>query len=73
MRFPDEFVRHKILDIIGDLALVGQRIRGHVIAVKPGHGANAELARALREEHAAPSAMCRTAHLAAGRRRPRHR
>ena len=38
LRFPDEFVRHKILDIIGDLALVGQRIRGHVIAVKPGHG-----------------------------------
>ena len=39
LRFADEFVRHKILDIIGDLALFGQRIRGHVIAVKPGHGA----------------------------------
>ena len=39
LRFPDEFVRHKILDIIGDLALFGQRIRGHVIAVKPGHPA----------------------------------
>src|SRR4030088_3608199 len=52
LRFPDEFVRHKILDIIGDLALFGQRIRGHVIAVKPGHGANAELARALVREHA---------------------
>jgi len=38
LRFPDEFVRHKILDIIGDLALVGRRIRGHVVAVKPGHG-----------------------------------
>ncbi len=36
LRFPDEFVRHKILDIIGDLALFGCRIRGHVIAVKPG-------------------------------------
>jgi UDP-3-O-[3-hydroxymyristoyl] N-acetylglucosamine deacetylase/3-hydroxyacyl-[acyl-carrier-protein] dehydratase len=47
LRFPDEFVRHKILDIVGDLALLGQRIRGHVIAVKPGHGANAELVRAL--------------------------
>ena len=32
LRFPDEFVRHKIVDIIGDLALFGQRIRGHVIA-----------------------------------------
>ena len=47
LRFTDEFVRHKILDVIGDLALFGQRIRGHVIAVKPGHGSNAELVRAL--------------------------
>src|SRR5438445_9094813 len=45
LRFADEFVRHKILDIIGDFALVGARIRGHVIAVKPGHAANAEMAR----------------------------
>ena len=52
LRFPDEFVRHKILDIIGDLALVGQRIRGHIVAVKPGHGANADLARALVRESA---------------------
>src|SRR2546421_3295402 len=52
LRFPDEFVRHKILDIIGDLALFGQRIRGHVIAVKPGHGANAELVRTLAREFA---------------------
>ena len=52
LRFPDEFVRHKILDIIGDLALFGQRIRGHVIAIKPGHGVNAELARALAREFA---------------------
>ncbi len=50
LRFADEFVRHKILDIIGDLALAGHRIRGHVIAVKPGHGANAELARAMARE-----------------------
>jgi len=50
LRFSDEFVRHKILDIIGDLALFGQQIRGHVIAIKPGHGANAELARALARE-----------------------
>ncbi len=52
LRFSNEFVRHKILDIIGDLALFGPRIKGHVIAVKPGHGANAELARALAREHA---------------------
>src|SRR5437764_12684898 len=57
LRFSDEFVRHKILDIIGDLALVGRRIRGHVVAVKPGHSANAELARALVREHTRRSAM----------------
>ncbi len=52
LRFEDEFVRHKILDIVGDLALFGCRIRGHVVAVKPGHGPNAELVRALVREHA---------------------
>src|SRR5881227_325901 len=57
LRFADEFVRHKILDIIGDLALVGRRIRGHVVAMKPGHAANAELARALAREQTRRSAM----------------
>src|SRR6266699_1635825 len=57
LRFADKFVRHKILDIIGDLALVGRRIRGHVVAVKPGHAANAELARALAREQTRRSAM----------------
>jgi len=57
LRFWDEFVRHKILDIIGDLALVGCRIRGHLIAVKPGHAANAELARAINKERARREAL----------------
>jgi UDP-3-O-[3-hydroxymyristoyl] N-acetylglucosamine deacetylase/3-hydroxyacyl-[acyl-carrier-protein] dehydratase len=57
LRFSDEFVRHKILDIIGDFALVGRRIRGHIVAVKPGHAANAELARALTREQTRRSAM----------------
>jgi UDP-3-O-[3-hydroxymyristoyl] N-acetylglucosamine deacetylase/3-hydroxyacyl-[acyl-carrier-protein] dehydratase len=52
LRFPNEFVRHKILDIIGDLTLFGPRLRGHVIAIKPGHASNAELCRALAKEHA---------------------
>lgn len=47
LRFPDEFVRHKILDIIGDLALVGARLQCHVIADRPGHHGNLELARRL--------------------------
>jgi UDP-3-O-[3-hydroxymyristoyl] N-acetylglucosamine deacetylase/3-hydroxyacyl-[acyl-carrier-protein] dehydratase len=57
LRFADEFVRHKILDIIGDLALFGQRIRGHVVALRPGHGANAELVRALTKEKARAEAI----------------
>jgi UDP-3-O-[3-hydroxymyristoyl] N-acetylglucosamine deacetylase/3-hydroxyacyl-[acyl-carrier-protein] dehydratase len=43
-------VRHKILDIIGDLTLFGTALRGHVIAVKPGHASNAELCKALGRE-----------------------
>ena len=58
LRFPDEFVRHKILDIVGDLALFGRAIRGHVIAVKPGHGANTDLARAIAKVQAADDARC---------------
>jgi UDP-3-O-[3-hydroxymyristoyl] N-acetylglucosamine deacetylase/3-hydroxyacyl-[acyl-carrier-protein] dehydratase len=57
LRFPDEFVRHKILDIVGDLALFGRSIKGHVIAVKPGHGPNTDVARALGKQYAKLSAM----------------
>lgn len=49
LRFSDEFVRHKILDLIGDLFLVGMPIKGHVMAFKSGHSANVKLARLLRE------------------------
>lgn len=47
LRFPDEFVRHKILDIVGDLALVGARLQCHVVAERPGHHGNLALARRL--------------------------
>jgi UDP-3-O-[3-hydroxymyristoyl] N-acetylglucosamine deacetylase/3-hydroxyacyl-[acyl-carrier-protein] dehydratase len=47
LRYPEEFVRHKILDIIGDFSLIGQPIFGHVIAVKPSHNANCEVAKQL--------------------------
>src|ERR671919_963145 len=57
LRFGDEFVRHKILDVIGDLALVGRRIRGHVVAVKPGHASNADLARLVAREQTRRSAV----------------
>ena len=57
LRFADEFVRHKILDIIGDLALAGRRIRGHVVAVKPSHATNAQLARSITREQTRRSAV----------------
>ena len=47
LRYPEEFVRHKILDIVGDLSLVGRPIRGHLMAVKPGHATNCEFAKLI--------------------------
>ncbi len=51
LRFPDEYVRHKVLDLIGDLYLLGAELRGRVIALRSGHLANQELVRRLREIH----------------------
>ncbi|MBB64888.1 MAG: UDP-3-O-[3-hydroxymyristoyl] N-acetylglucosamine deacetylase [Waddliaceae bacterium] len=47
LHFPDEMGRHKLLDLIGDLSLVGMDYQAHVIAVKSGHESNAEFARLL--------------------------
>ncbi|HJZ94808.1 MAG TPA: UDP-3-O-acyl-N-acetylglucosamine deacetylase [Gemmataceae bacterium] len=47
LRFPDEPARHKILDLVGDLALCGIDLVGHVVAYRSGHPLNVELARAL--------------------------
>lgn len=52
LRFEDEFVRHKILDIVGDLLLLGRPIRGHVIAVRPGHALNSELTKKILDARA---------------------
>ena len=49
LRFPDEFARHKILDLMGDLYLLGQPIRGKITANMTGHTQNCELLRLLRE------------------------
>ena len=57
MRYNEEFARHKILDMVGDLMLCGKRIMGHVIAVKPGHGPNTEMARKLKSEYARMRSM----------------
>ena len=52
LRFQDEFVRHKIGDIVGDLALLGKRLRAHIIAERPSHAGNLALARELRAAEA---------------------
>ena len=50
LRFKNEPVRHKTLDLIGDLALLGKPIKGHVTAIKSGHKGNVEFAKLLRAE-----------------------
>jgi UDP-3-O-[3-hydroxymyristoyl] N-acetylglucosamine deacetylase / 3-hydroxyacyl-[acyl-carrier-protein] dehydratase len=50
LRFKDEFVRHKILDLIGDLGLTGFPIRGHVIALRSGHALNLKIAQKICEQ-----------------------
>lgn len=52
LRFDDEFVRHKILDIVGDFSLLGKRLKAHVIAVRPGHSLNSELVAKIIETSA---------------------
>jgi UDP-3-O-[3-hydroxymyristoyl] N-acetylglucosamine deacetylase/3-hydroxyacyl-[acyl-carrier-protein] dehydratase len=49
LRFPNEPARHKLLDLIGDLALVGRWFKAKIIATRPGHQSNNEFARALRQ------------------------
>ena len=58
LRFPDEFVRHKMLDLTGDLSLLGRPILGHVVAYRAGHDLHGRLARRIAESreswHLAP-------------------
>jgi UDP-3-O-[3-hydroxymyristoyl] N-acetylglucosamine deacetylase/3-hydroxyacyl-[acyl-carrier-protein] dehydratase len=50
LHFDNECARHKLLDVIGDLALCGKHIKGRIIATKPGHGPNTIFAKALKKE-----------------------
>lgn len=50
LRYPNEPARHKLLDLMGDLALVGQPIKGKVVATRPGHYSNTRLARLIRQQ-----------------------
>jgi len=49
LRFPNEPARHKLLDVIGDLALIGYPIKGHIIANRPGHSSNVEFAKKIKQ------------------------
>ncbi|WP_321288576.1 bifunctional UDP-3-O-[3-hydroxymyristoyl] N-acetylglucosamine deacetylase/3-hydroxyacyl-ACP dehydratase [uncultured Sunxiuqinia sp.] len=50
LQFENECARHKLLDIVGDLSLAGRRIKGRIIATKPGHKVNTEFAKLLKKE-----------------------
>jgi len=60
LRYREEFVRHKMLDILGDLALAGRPLVGHIVAVKPSHAANCELARRVVAQMSKPSQAVQT-------------
>jgi UDP-3-O-[3-hydroxymyristoyl] N-acetylglucosamine deacetylase/3-hydroxyacyl-[acyl-carrier-protein] dehydratase len=60
LRYPEEFVRHKILDIVGDLSLLGRPLCGHLIAVKPSHTANCELTRQISAQMRKPLQAAQT-------------
>jgi UDP-3-O-[3-hydroxymyristoyl] N-acetylglucosamine deacetylase/3-hydroxyacyl-[acyl-carrier-protein] dehydratase len=61
LRFRDEFVRHKMLDVLGDITLLGRPLAAHIVVVRPGHALNAELtkalARSLEKQKPAPAAF----------------
>jgi UDP-3-O-[3-hydroxymyristoyl] N-acetylglucosamine deacetylase/3-hydroxyacyl-[acyl-carrier-protein] dehydratase len=60
LRYTDEFVRHKMLDILGDLSLLGRPIHGHLVAVKPSHAANCELVRLIAAQMQKPLRAAQT-------------
>jgi UDP-3-O-[3-hydroxymyristoyl] N-acetylglucosamine deacetylase/3-hydroxyacyl-[acyl-carrier-protein] dehydratase len=49
LRFPNEPARHKLLDVVGDLALIGYPIKSHIIANRPGHSSNVEFAKKIKQ------------------------
>jgi UDP-3-O-[3-hydroxymyristoyl] N-acetylglucosamine deacetylase/3-hydroxyacyl-[acyl-carrier-protein] dehydratase len=51
LHFDNECARHKLLDIIGDISLIGKRIKGKIIAKRPGHGPNTEFTKILQKEY----------------------
>jgi len=60
LRYAEEFVRHKMLDIVGDFSLLGRPIEGHLVAVKPSHSANCEIVRRISAQMRKPANAVRT-------------
>ncbi len=54
LRFDDEFVRHKILDVVGDVSLLGKPLKAHLVCVRPGHALNSKITAKLAERMASP-------------------
>jgi UDP-3-O-[3-hydroxymyristoyl] N-acetylglucosamine deacetylase/3-hydroxyacyl-[acyl-carrier-protein] dehydratase len=68
LRFPDEFVRHKILDLLGDLCLVGGPLRAHIVAFRSGHESHVKFVRKLFEATASSVAAARPTLTSSGER-----
>ena len=60
LRYPEEFVRHKILDVLGDLSLLGRPLQGHVIAIRPSHQSNVDLVKAIQTQMRKPLEAAQT-------------
>ena len=60
LRYREEFVRHKMLDIVGDLSLLGRPVCGHLIAVRPSHAGNCELAKKIAAQIQQPARAAQT-------------
>jgi UDP-3-O-[3-hydroxymyristoyl] N-acetylglucosamine deacetylase/3-hydroxyacyl-[acyl-carrier-protein] dehydratase len=68
LRFPDEFVRHKILDLLGDLCLVGGPLRAHIVAFRSGHESHVRFVRKLFDATASSVAAARPTLVSSGER-----
>ncbi len=59
LRFPDEFVRHKILDLMGDLSLLGHPLKGHIISIKSGHATNIKMVKLINKRFGGGNKLAR--------------
>jgi UDP-3-O-[3-hydroxymyristoyl] N-acetylglucosamine deacetylase / 3-hydroxyacyl-[acyl-carrier-protein] dehydratase len=58
LKYDNEPARHKLLDLVGDIALIGKPLKGHIIATRPGHKINTQLAKLIRKEMKRTEVQC---------------